>query len=143
MKVSQSFDLFIDLAVSTEEQFFALSRTLVLAVVARGAQLAIIKRLPTTDHIFLHTEALSFIVDKLALLEQTKRKELRNSALCFFKALANWLIGIDGKGALAMYVLIPTACLIRFLGADEIWFVVPSAKIDSRNLSNPRSSKFL
>lgn len=98
----QAFDLYLDSGSVPEERIVSLSRLLVGSIVVRGAQLAIIKRLPTDDHVRIHTDAAVYIVAKLSSFESTKRKESRNKALSFFKALSNLLIGIDGKGALKM-----------------------------------------
>ena len=75
---------------------------LVNSIVVRGAQLAITKRLPAEDLVKLHTESLSFIVKKIAAFEDDKRTQARNRALSFFKALAQLLLGVDGKSALSM-----------------------------------------
>ncbi|GAA6003229.1 hypothetical protein JCM10207_001811 [Rhodosporidiobolus poonsookiae] len=85
---------------STEEPLVSLGRNLVGVVVVRGAHLAIVKSLPSADHLRLHLDALQYIVKKLAHYEETKRRDERNKAVGFYKALAHLLFGLDGRSAL-------------------------------------------
>ena len=62
------------------------------------------KRLRTADHVQLHTDALAYVVKRFAVLRDTKKKDASMHVLGFFKALGNLLIGLDGRGALEVYV---------------------------------------
>ena len=75
------------------------------AVIVRGAHLAIVKSMPTEEHVRIHLDGVEYIVTKLKAYDQAKRKESRNKAVSYFKALSNLVIGVDGKGALKMCVL--------------------------------------
>lgn len=105
-------DLHIDspeLPASTgEEPLVSLGRQLSGVAAVRGAHLAIVDTLPAEDHLRLHLDALKWIVPKLAHLEQVNRKDERNRAMVFFKALAHILLGLDGRSALKAYVLSAT-----------------------------------
>ncbi|GAA5939798.1 hypothetical protein JCM10213_007796 [Rhodosporidiobolus nylandii] len=87
-------------ASASEDHLVALGRNLVQVVVVRGAHLAIVSHIPTEDHLRIHLDALKFIVKKIAHFEETKRKDERNRAIVFFKALAHLLFGLDGRSAL-------------------------------------------
>lgn len=102
----QAFDFYLDSTATTEERVVALSRALVNAVIVRGAHLAIVKSLPTEDHVQIHLDGSAYIVKKLKAYDEAKRKEARNKAVAYFKALGNLVIGIDGKGALKMCVVL-------------------------------------
>ncbi|GAA5920161.1 hypothetical protein JCM6882_006360 [Rhodosporidiobolus microsporus] len=94
-------DVFVDGPDSlTEEHLISLARHLVGVVVVRGAQLAVVDHLPIEDHLRIHLDGIKWIVKKLAHFEETKRRDERNKALAFFKALAHLLFGMDGRNAL-------------------------------------------
>ncbi|BGP05787.1 cohesin complex subunit [Rhodotorula toruloides] len=98
-----SCELYIDAPDSpsvTDEPLISLGRHLQGVVIVRGAHLAIVDQLPSEDHLRIHLDALKWIVTKLAQFEDAKRKDDRNRALSFFKALAHLLMGIDGRSAL-------------------------------------------
>ncbi|GAA5880996.1 hypothetical protein JCM1840_007214 [Sporobolomyces johnsonii] len=95
-----AFETYLDSSEDTDEHLISLGRNLVQVAVVRGAQLAIVSSIPAEDHLHVHVDSLTFIVKKLAHFEETKRKEDRNKALSFFKALAHLLFGLDGKSAL-------------------------------------------
>lgn len=102
----------------SEEPLVSLGRHLVSVVIVRGAHLAVVDALPAEDHLRIHLDALKWIVQKLAQFEDNKRKDDRNRALSFFKALAHLLFGLDGRSALKMCVSdlpLPSAVL----SADE------------------------
>lgn len=101
----QATEIFLDSIDDSDERLVAVSRVLAGAVVVRGAQLAIVKHLKTSDHVQLHADALAYIVKKYAVLRDGKKKDASTRALGLFKALANLLIGLDGQGALKVYVL--------------------------------------
>lgn len=84
----------------TDEPLVSLGRHLQGVVVVRGAHLAIVHQLPSEDHLRIHLDALKWVVSKLTQFEDAKRKDDRNRALSFFKALAHLLMGLDGKSAL-------------------------------------------
>lgn len=99
----QACDLYLDApddANITDEHLVSLGRNLIYAVVVRGAQLAVVSKLPTEDHLRLHLDACKYAVKKLAKFEEDKRRDERNKLLSFFKALAHLLLGLDGRAAL-------------------------------------------
>ncbi|KAM0753990.1 hypothetical protein T439DRAFT_298458 [Meredithblackwellia eburnea MCA 4105] len=117
-------ELFLDSPSSTDDHLVGLSRLLSGAVAVRGAQLAIVKRLHSTFHIQLHTDALDYILKKYIVLKDSKRKDASNRALLFFKALANLLIGIDGQSALKIKTSLDSlldAADIQVLAAAKAW----------------------
>ncbi|GAA5977007.1 hypothetical protein JCM11641_002225 [Rhodosporidiobolus odoratus] len=83
-----------------EEHLVVLARQLQLVVAVRGAQLAVVSHLPAEDDLKLHLDALKYIIKKIAHFEENKRREERNKALSFFKALAFVTLGMDGRTAL-------------------------------------------
>ncbi|GAA6000843.1 cohesin subunit IRR1 [Rhodotorula paludigena] len=84
----------------SEEPLVSLGRHLVSVVIVRGAHLAVVDALPAEDHLRIHLDALKWIVQKLSQFEDNKRKDDRNRALSFFKALAYLLLSLDGRSAL-------------------------------------------
>ncbi|KAK4699710.1 cohesin complex subunit SA-1/2, partial [Phenoliferia sp. Uapishka_3] len=115
-------EMLLDAPDASDERLVVISRLLSGAVVVRGAQLALVKRLRTVDHVQLHSDALAYIVKKFAVLREGKKKEASTRALSFFKALGNLLIGLDGQGALKVKV-----ALDHLLDVNEIT-VLASAK---------------
>ncbi|BGP22583.1 cohesin complex subunit SA-1/2 [Rhodotorula toruloides] len=96
-------ELYIDAPDSpsiTDEPLISLGRHLQGVIIVRGAHLAIVAQMPTDDHLRIHLDALKWMIAKLAQLEHAKRKDDRNRALSFFKALGHLLMGIDGRSAL-------------------------------------------
>ncbi|KAL8292902.1 hypothetical protein RQP46_000596 [Phenoliferia psychrophenolica] len=115
-------EIFLDAIDPSEDRLVAVSRVLSGAVVVRGAQLALVKRLRTSDHVQLHTDALAYIIKRYAVLRDAKKKDASTRVLGFFKALGNLLIGLDGQGALKVKTSMDT-----LLEANEI-VVLASAK---------------
>ena len=68
----------------------------------RGAQLAIVKKLPSEYTVEIQTTLLSWMLKKISVYESTKNKRGKASAIGFFKALQVLLVGIGQGEALRM-----------------------------------------
>ncbi|KAG8699732.1 hypothetical protein FRC08_005131 [Ceratobasidium sp. 394] len=90
--LQESFSLYIDHITKSDANTIALSRALQSAVVIRGAQLSIVRRLDTAQVASVHTSCISWIVKKIAGFEAMGNKSARNRAVAFFKSLV-WLLG--------------------------------------------------
>ncbi|KAG9081683.1 hypothetical protein FS749_007468 [Ceratobasidium sp. UAMH 11750] len=88
----QSFSLYIDNITKSDANTIALSKALQSALVIRGAQLSIVRRLDTAQVASVHTSCISWIVKKIAGFEAMGNKSARNRAVAFFKSLL-WLLG--------------------------------------------------
>ncbi|SCV69509.1 BQ2448_2529 [Microbotryum intermedium] len=86
----------------SDEQLVAVGRLLSTATAVRGAQLAIVRRLPAEELVDLHTTALRYVLRKVANLDQANKSTTRNRALSYFKALAHLLLGVEGRSALTL-----------------------------------------
>jgi len=78
----------------------SLGRNLLQVIVIRGAQLKVVKSLPSENHLKIHLDALDYIVKQIKQFTELKRSDDRNKALSFFKALAHLVFGLDGRSAL-------------------------------------------
>lgn len=138
-------DLYIDASddVATEEHLVSLARHLQGVAAVRGAQLAIVSRMPAADHLCLHVDALKWAVAKLARFEEAKRKADRDRLLSFFKALGHLLFGLDGRSALKVYVLLPSRLAAR-QSIDTVDFgskTTLDALLDENKIEVPAMSK--
>ncbi|SGZ15754.1 BQ5605_C029g10698 [Microbotryum silenes-dioicae] len=86
----------------SDEQLVAVGRLLATATAVRGAQLAIVRRLPADELVNLHTTALRYIIRKVGNLDQASKSTARNRAFSYFKALAHLLLGVEGRSALTL-----------------------------------------
>lgn len=107
----QSFTLLFDRIVETEQHTLALAKALAPCLIMRGAQLSIIRKLPSEHIAEIHTTLLSWITKKISAYETMKNKRGRNKSILFFRVLQHLLVGIDSSDALKMYVIIPFAIL--------------------------------
>jgi len=96
----QALDLYLDSSDASDEHLVSLGRNLLQVAVIRGAQLKVVKSLPSENHLKIHLDALDFIVKQIKQFTELKRSEDRNKALSFFKALAHLVFGLDGRSAL-------------------------------------------
>lgn len=80
----------------------SVSKVLGSSTIVRGAQLAIVNRLPAHDHTRIHIDCVGFIVDKIISYEEGNQKDQKAKAIFLFKPLVNLILGLDGKGALKM-----------------------------------------
>ncbi|EJD02028.1 uncharacterized protein FOMMEDRAFT_124206 [Fomitiporia mediterranea MF3/22] len=96
----ESFTLLLDRIVETEVHALALARALVPCLVMRGAQLSIIRKLPSEYIVEIHTTLLSWITKKISAFETTKNKRGRTKSISFFRVLQHLLIGLDPSDAL-------------------------------------------
>ncbi|KAG8707915.1 hypothetical protein FRC09_001541 [Ceratobasidium sp. 395] len=90
--LQESFSLYIDNITKSDANTIALSKALQSALVIRGAQLLILRRLDTAQVASVHTTCISWIVKKISAFEAMGNKSARNRAVAFFKSLV-WLLG--------------------------------------------------
>ncbi|GAA5861795.1 hypothetical protein JCM5353_000546, partial [Sporobolomyces roseus] len=95
-----ALDLYLDSSDSSDEHLVSLGRNLLQVIVIRGAQLKVVKSLPSENHLKIHLDALDYIVKQIKQFTELKRSDDRNKALSFFKALAHLVFGLDGRSAL-------------------------------------------
>lgn len=81
------------------------TRVLGTATLVRGPQLSIVKKLPREDHARIHTDSIAYIVERLTRYVDSEQEDQAANAIRLFKPLAHLLTGLDGKGALIMFVL--------------------------------------
>ncbi|KAG9084641.1 hypothetical protein FRC07_013583, partial [Ceratobasidium sp. 392] len=90
--LQESFSLYIDNITKSDANTIALSKALQSAIVIRGAQLSVVRRLDTGQVASVHTTCISWIVKKISGFEAMGNKSARNRAVAFFKSLV-WLLG--------------------------------------------------
>ncbi|GAA6060152.1 hypothetical protein JCM10212_001449 [Sporobolomyces blumeae] len=104
-----ALELYLDSSDSSDEPLIALGRNLVGVCVVRGAQLAVVSSIPSADHLRIHIDSINYIVKRVKTFEDTKRRDDRNKALSFFKALAHLVFGLDGRSALKAKLALDSA----------------------------------
>ncbi|KAG8986084.1 hypothetical protein FRB93_005518 [Tulasnella sp. JGI-2019a] len=121
--IKDSFTLYLDGRAPNEEHSVALAKALSSsALLVRGSQLAIIRRLEGEYVVDIHNSLVSWIVKKIAQYEKNGNKLSRNSSLEFFKVLTPMLLSITKADAAAIQTHLTDA-----LAAVKIE-VSPSAK---------------
>ncbi|QRV98964.1 cohesin protein [Ceratobasidium sp. AG-Ba] len=90
--LQESFSLYIDNITKSDANTIALAKALQSAIVIRGAQLSIVRRLDTAQVASVHTTCISWIVKKISGFEAMGNKSARNRAVAFFRSLV-WLLG--------------------------------------------------
>lgn len=90
--LEESFSLYIDNVTKSDANTIALSKALSAALVIRGAQLSVLRRLDTAQVANVHTSCISWIVKKISGYQTMGNKSARNRAVAFFKSLV-WLLG--------------------------------------------------
>ncbi|CAE6431345.1 unnamed protein product [Rhizoctonia solani] len=87
-----SFSLYIDHVSKSDANTIALAKALSGALVIRGAQLSVLRRLDTAQVAIVHTTCISWIVKKISGYQTMGNKNARNRSVAFFKSLV-WLLG--------------------------------------------------
>ncbi|CAE6429916.1 unnamed protein product [Rhizoctonia solani] len=90
--VGRSFSLYIDNVSKSDANTIALAKALSGALVIRGAQLSVLRRLDTAQVANVHTTCISWIVKKISGYQTMGNKNARNRSVAFFKSLV-WLLG--------------------------------------------------
>ncbi|KZT65182.1 hypothetical protein DAEQUDRAFT_716862 [Daedalea quercina L-15889] len=96
----ESFTLFLDGMVHTEDYTVALGKTLRACLIIRGAQLAVVKKLEGKYVVDMHTSLLTWITKRIAAYEAAKNKKARNRSILLFRALLPMLSTLDNRDAL-------------------------------------------
>ncbi|MBW0488616.1 hypothetical protein O181_028331 [Austropuccinia psidii MF-1] len=117
--LKESFQLYLGGSLSTDQQFFRLSRLLQSVVVVRGARMTHKPRMNIDSYVKLHLDCVNWLIAKVSDLDQDR--EIQNKAGAMFRGLVILLLGIDGWGALKIKTELDR--LIR-----ESDFVIPSTK---------------
>lgn len=86
----------------SEDHTISLAKALSSALVVRGAQLSVVRRLESEYVVDIHSSSVSWVVKKIAQYEANGNKQSRNSALEFFKVLMPLLLSVNKADASAM-----------------------------------------
>ena len=100
--ILQSFTLYLDSVVDTEEHAIALAKALSACLLIRGAQLSVVRRLDSKHVVDIHTTFLNWAGKRLAAYDNAKNKKARNKCIMFFRVLLPLLSSIDQRDALKM-----------------------------------------
>lgn len=98
----QSFTLYLDSVVHSEDHAIALAKALSACLLIRGAQLSIVRRLDSKHIVDIHTTSLNWVGKRLAAYETAKNKKARNKCITFFRVLLPFCSSIDNRDSLAM-----------------------------------------
>ncbi|KAJ1301134.1 hypothetical protein OPQ81_003546 [Rhizoctonia solani] len=90
--LEESFSLYIDKISKSDANTIALAKALSGALIIRGAQLSVLRRLDTAQVANIHTTCISWIVTKISGYQTKGNKDARNRSVAFFKSLV-WLLG--------------------------------------------------
>lgn len=98
----QSFSLYIDGITTVDSNTVALAKALSSALVIRGAQLSVLRRLDTAQVAHVHTTCISWAVKKIAGYTSMGNIDARNRTVAFFRSLV-WLLGtVESAEAIRM-----------------------------------------
>ncbi|KAI9060084.1 hypothetical protein FKP32DRAFT_1578832 [Trametes sanguinea] len=98
--LQESFSLYLDSVVDSEEHAIALAKALSPCLLIRGAQLSVVRRLDSKYVVDIHTRSLNWVGKRLAGYENAKNKKARNKCIMFFRVLLPLLSSIDNRDAL-------------------------------------------
>ena len=98
----QSFTLYLDAVVNTEEHAIALAKALSACLLIRGAQLSVVRRLDSKHVVAIHTTSLSWVGKRLAAFESANNKKARTKCIKFFRVLLPLLSSISNRDSLQM-----------------------------------------
>ncbi|KAI0657496.1 hypothetical protein C8Q70DRAFT_919344 [Cubamyces menziesii] len=98
--LQESFTLYLDSVVDTEEHAIALAKALSACLLIRGAQLSVVRRLDSKHVVDIHTTSLNWAGKRLAAYDNAKNKKARNKCIMFFRVLLPLLSSIDQRDAL-------------------------------------------
>ncbi|KAI5121584.1 hypothetical protein M0805_009455 [Coniferiporia weirii] len=100
--LKESFTMLLDRVVETEQQALALAKALAPCLLIRGAQLSVVRKLPSEYVVGIHTTLLSWITKKISAYESTKNKRGRANSIVFFRVLLHLLAAIEPRDALTI-----------------------------------------
>ncbi|KAI0356888.1 hypothetical protein OH77DRAFT_1423133 [Trametes cingulata] len=98
--LQESFTLYLDDVVNTEDHAIALAKALSACLLIRGAQLSIVRRLDSKYVIDIHTTSLNWAGKRLGGYETAKNKKSRNRCIKFFRVLLPLLSSVNNRDAL-------------------------------------------
>jgi cohesin complex subunit SA-1/2 len=104
MSFLQSFELFLNDTVDTEEHAIALAKLLASHFSIRGAHLAVQARLSSQYVSHILTGLSNWLVQKLETAEGKKDKEMTKKVSTLFRALVQLVIGLEPTDALKLCV---------------------------------------
>ncbi|KAG8957246.1 hypothetical protein FRC03_010340 [Tulasnella sp. 419] len=97
--LKQSFEFYLDGRAPDDSHTLVLTKALSSALLIRGAQLAVVRRLDGEFVKEIHTSCITWIVKKIAHLEGINNKKRRNSAIEFFRVLLPLLGSLETRDA--------------------------------------------
>ena len=100
--MDQSHTLLLHRMVDSEQHTIALAKLLTTCIVVRGAQLTVVRRLPSEFVVEIHTTLVSWIFKEIAKYEQLKNKRSRANAILFFRAMCPLVTAMETMDALKM-----------------------------------------
>ncbi|CAE6491000.1 unnamed protein product [Rhizoctonia solani] len=98
--VGRSFSLYIDHVSKSDANTVALAKALSGALVIRGAQLSVLRRLDTAQVANVHTTCISWIIKKISGYQTMGNKNARNRSVAFFKSLVYLLGTVESADAI-------------------------------------------
>ena len=107
----QSFELYLNDSVDTEEHAIALAKLLASHFSIRGAHLTVQARLPSRDVSHVLTGLSNWLVQKLKATEGKGDKEMTKKVSALFRALVQLVLGLEPNDALKLYVVLVTLSL--------------------------------
>ncbi|CAE6434925.1 unnamed protein product, partial [Rhizoctonia solani] len=98
--VGRSFSLYIDHVSKSDANTVALAKALSGALVIRGAQLSVLRRLDTAQVANVHTTCISWIIKKISGYQTMGNRNARNRSVAFFKSLVCLLGTVESADAI-------------------------------------------
>ncbi|KAH8112371.1 hypothetical protein DFH11DRAFT_1607236 [Phellopilus nigrolimitatus] len=98
--LKESFTLLLDRIVETEQYTLALAKSLAPCLLMRGAQLSVLRKLPSEHVVQIHTTLISWVTKKISAYETMKNKRGRTNSIMFFRVLLHLLAAIEPRDAL-------------------------------------------
>ncbi|KAI0772878.1 hypothetical protein BD413DRAFT_622407 [Trametes elegans] len=98
--LQESFTLYLDAEVNTEEHAIALAKALSACLLIRGAQLSVVRRLDSKHVVAIHTTSLNWVGKRLAAFGSAKNKKARTKCIKFFRVLLPLLSSINNRDSL-------------------------------------------
>ncbi|KAH9813993.1 hypothetical protein DFH28DRAFT_329820 [Melampsora americana] len=94
----ESFELFLNEEIGSEEQFIKVSKLLASSIVIRGARLSVKSILDQQSYVILHNGLIDWALKQIIKFEKDFDRLDRFGV--FFKGLYSLMIGMDGRAAL-------------------------------------------
>ena len=108
MMFPQSFELYLNDSVDTEEHAIALAKLLASHFSIRGAHLTVQARLSSQHISHILTGLSNWLVQKLKASEGKRDKEMTKKVSTLFRALVQLVLGLEPNDALKLYVVLVT-----------------------------------